>query len=171
MSGLHLADLDGAWRAVRSAVADEIRTYGDDFTDAVYGDSRASEDERDALGLIVSAGKDFAVVVLANGISTEFDEDDSKARRRRYDTALIIVQRYSDGEGEDIYLDRVELIENRLAARSVLPVDLGFAGGDLDFDVVALETLVPIGITRNAEYEAIAHRTIRNFAVEVIACA
>lgn len=171
MSGtLHLSDLDGVFPLVRAAVAADVRTYDPLFATTVFGDSRETTDDRDAVGLVTRAGKPFAVVVVADDIDTLVSEEDYLVRTRRYEIALVIVQPYTDGDGEDDFLARVELIENRLGARAGFDIDIG-DGVVVEFRVVGLERTIPIGLIPNENYEIIAHRTVRRVILEVETCA
>lgn len=169
MTTLHLTDLDTAYAAVRAAVAADIRTYAPIMADTVFGDSRESLDERDAIGLMQRMSLPFTVVVLADDLTTDIDPDNYLIRTRRYEIALVIVQPYLDGNGEDDFLTRVELIENRIGARTSFDVDVD--GTVVEFRLAGLDRILPIGLEPNENFEIVAHRTVRRVTLEVEACA
>lgn len=169
MTALHLADLAGGLVAARAAVAADIRTYSPDFADCVYGDTRATAGVADVLGLLTRTGQEFIAVVYAADIITTLDPNSFDDRVRGYEIQVALLQRYVDGASEDTFLERVELIENGLAARTRWELDIN--GLTVHFLPTSFDRIVPIDIARDpVNYEAIAHSTVRQLSMEVTAC-
>lgn len=152
---VHFSDLDGFFVAGKAALAVVLRGIGSAFTDTVYDDTRAVPNASDMLELIGRTGNEFGVIVQCRDMLTEAIEGAAERRSRGYLYAIRAGQRYSDGANEDVFAGRVEAIDNSLASLSTLQVTVD----DLPivFKVEAIESLSPIDIVTNANYELVGH--------------
>ena len=152
---VHFSDLEGFFVGGKAALAGVLRGLGADFTNTVYDDTRAVPNASDMLELIGRTGNEFGVIVQCRDILTEAIDGASNRRARSYVYAIRAGQRYSDGANEDAFAGRVEAIDNALAALSTLQVTVD----DLPivFNVEAIESLSPIDVVPNVNYELLGH--------------
>jgi hypothetical protein len=173
-SGLHLSDFDGAWRAVRAAVAARIRLFGAAFTDAVHGDSRATSPQDSRSSVEIAARRNaFSVVVYGGDTVTEpalNGEGVEIGRIRRYPLLIAFATPDPGADSEDDFLDALELAENRFGAMGEITVDIDGAGTEVVFSVAPLETVAAPDLILSPEYEVLGFHAMKSLSVEVVVC-
>jgi hypothetical protein len=165
---IHLAEMDGAFAALRDAQVTRTRLV-DGFETSTFGDSRAVSNfgDLDALSLATRAGLDRAVVALSFDLRTE-DREKPGYLTRVYETQWLFVSPYQGATVEDEFVAYVERWENSWAQVETLPVTLGAL--TITFDGVAVLSDAPFAVIPNENYEVLGHTAIKRLSMEVEVC-
>lgn len=165
MSGPHIADLIGAYRAGRDAAVAAVRLWGAPWDEHTYSDSCLKIDQIDVLGLMAQTGETFCCVPLGDSITTEGEGVD---RLRTQSYLFVVAQRASDKTAEDVFFDYVEQWENRWTGRASFTYAVD--GVDVEFLVSTAEA-VPLFVETNEQGEVVGHASTRQLIFRVNACA
>lgn len=165
---IHLANLDGAYRLCRDAAVAEMRTFHPDFAAALHAHSHRVTSHAQALEHVSSAPGGFVIFPLGEDIETLRDGNDQLSRTRRQPYLFVLAQWSSDGTGEDLFFDRVELFENRWGAKETFEVTVGPLR--IAF-TVTLESASPLTVATDDNNIVVGHATTRRLILEVEACA
>jgi hypothetical protein len=144
---LHLALLADYAPAVRDAVAALTRTFGADFADVVYGDSRQLREVRQSIDHADVTQNEFVALVIAKNVSAEPDTEGETGAGSRFATVTFaneiwLGQQASDGEGEDEFLSRFARLSLWWAA--VPHIDVTVDDVEVRFEVGDVATVAEI---------------------------
>jgi hypothetical protein len=168
MSELHAIDLLGAYPLCRDRLVAETRTLHADFAATTWADSRLRVDQAGVLELLRQTASTFAIVPMGESLRAERADDAADARAVTFSFLFVIAQWVTDGNGEDLFFNRVGEFTLGWAERDTLEVTV--AGRVLPF-LVSVEEAAPLALGIDEAGDVRGHATTVRIVLEVEACA